>query len=185
MSSDAEGVPAEAAETTPRRQLAHWQRMKRVLVATDGSLSAADAIGFAIEFASAHEAELLFVHVVPTLDLVAPLGLEDSGIALPHEPTEHDHALLHEAAAIAAEYGVTATTVLLGGSTADEIVAHAEASDVDLIVIGSRGHGAVSSALLGSVALGVLHASSHPVLVIRCAVPPHPLAGADPPKATA
>ena len=85
------------------------------------------------------------MHVVPThRPRRRPLGLEDSGIALPHEPTEHDHALLHEAAAVAAEYGVTATTVLLGGSTADEIVAHAESNDVDLIVIGSRGHGAVS-----------------------------------------
>ena len=43
-----------------------------------------------------------------------------------------------EASAVAAENGVTASTVLLGGSTADEIVAHAESCDADLIVVGSR-----------------------------------------------
>jgi nucleotide-binding universal stress UspA family protein len=154
--------------------------MKRVLVATDGSLSATDAIGFAVEFASSRDAELIFVHVVPTLEFVQPFGLEDTGSARPHEPTQHDHALLRDASALAAEHGVNATTVLLGGSTADELVAHAEANDVDLIVIGSRGHGAVSSALLGSVAVGVLHASKQPVVVIRCALPPHPASDAGP-----
>ena len=52
-------------------------------------------------------------------------------------------------------------------------MAHAEACDADLIVIGSRGHGPVASALLGSVALGVLHTSKQPVLVVRCAMAPH------------
>jgi nucleotide-binding universal stress UspA family protein len=50
-------------------------------------------------------------------------------------------------------------------------VAHAESCGADLIVIGSRGHGPVASALLGSVALGVLHAAKQPVLVVRCAAP--------------
>ncbi len=166
--------PGTAAETTPTGALSHWQGMKRILVATDGSLTATDAIGFAIDFASARDAELIFVHVVPTIDFALSAEIDEPGVALPHEPTEHDHALLEEASAVAAEHGVPATTMLLGGSTADEIVAHAEPNDVDLIVIGSRGHGAVSSALLGSVVLGVLHAAKQPVLVVRCAVGPHP-----------
>jgi len=70
---------------------------------------------------------------------------------------------------VATEHGVRATTILLGGTAADEIVAHAESCDADVIVIGSRGHGLVASALLGSVALGVLHAAKQPVLLLRCA----------------
>ncbi|MGZ4756997.1 MAG: universal stress protein [Acidimicrobiia bacterium] len=178
-------MPAAADSTTPDGLLSHWRTMKRVLVATDGSITAADAIGFAVEYALVHDAELIFVHVIPTVDFVPPVGLQDSGFALPHEPTGHDHAVLRRAAAVAAEYGVTATTVLLGGSTADEIVAHAESKDVDLIVIGSRGQGAITSALLGSVVLGVLHAAKQPVIVIRCAMPLHPLAEAGPAQATA
>jgi nucleotide-binding universal stress UspA family protein len=172
-----EAAPEPSAETTAKGALSHWQGMKRILVATDGSLTATDAVGFAIDFASARDAELIFVHVVPSIDFASPLGVDDPAVALPHEPTERDHALLQEASAVAAEHGVAATSILLGGSTADEIVGHAESSDVDLVVIGSRGHGAVSSGLLGSVALGVLHAAKQPVLVVRCAVGPHPLAG--------
>src|SRR6476659_2046654 len=115
MSIDADGTSDPAG--APREgQLAHWRGMKRILVATDGSLTATDAISFAVEFASHNQAELIFVHVVPTIEFVSPVGLEDTGIALPHEPTERDHALLHEASAVAAENGVSATTVLLGGS---------------------------------------------------------------------
>jgi len=173
MSSPGDVAPPGADEATDNRPLSHWGMMKRILVATDGSLSAIDAVSFAVEFAHHHQAELIFVHVVPSVEFVPPVALDDAGAALPHEPTAHDHALLREASAVAAENGVTATTVLLGGSTANEIVAHAKSCGADLIVIGSRGHGPVASALLGSVALGVLHAAKQPVLVVRCAMPAH------------
>jgi nucleotide-binding universal stress UspA family protein len=185
MSSPDDLMPAAAAAIESDRLLSHWHAMKRVLVATDGSITAADAIGFAVEYALGHDAELIFVHVIPTIDFVPPGGIEDTAIALPHEPTGHDHAVLRRASAVAAEYGVNATTVLLGGSTADEIVAHADSNDVDMIVIGSRGQGAIARAILGSVVLGVLHAAKQPVIVVRCAMSPHPLAEAGPTQATA
>ena len=51
--------------------------------------------------------------------------------------------------------------------TVAEIVAYADEQDVDLIVIGSRGHGALTTALLGSVSLGVLRHTTRPVLIVR------------------
>ncbi len=158
--------------TPSKGYLAHWRGMRRVLVATDGSLSAADAIGFAVDFASGRDAELTFVHVVPTIEFVPTAGDDALHGARAHEPTVHEQAALRDAAALAAEHGVPATTVLLSGSTAEEIVAHGASCGADLIVIGSLGHGPVASALLGSVALGVLHASKLPVLVVRCAESP-------------
>src|SRR3954466_3085662 len=140
--------------------------LHQILVATDGSPSAAEAIDFALEVAVEQDAELIFVHVVRTLDLVSG-DPDDAGYALLHEPTERDRAVLEVAAALAANHGVTATTVLLGGSAAEEIVAYGESSNVDLIVVGTRGHSAVASVLLGSVSLGVLRKSTRPVLIVR------------------
>ena len=149
--------------------------MKRILVATDGSPSSTEAVAFGVELASEHAAELIFVHVVPTLDVVPATGFGMGG-AFPHEPSKHDHVLLEEAAAIASEHGVLSTTAMLRGDTVDEIVAYADSHDVDLIVVGSRGHGAIAGALLGSVSRGVLGESKRPVLIVRAAAVAEPLA---------
>ena len=141
--------------------------MKRIMVATDGSPSSAEAVLFGVELADEHESELIFVHVVPVLDIVPASGFGSIGGAFPHEPTEHDKTMLVEAAEVAAASGIVATTALLRGDTVDEIVAYADSHDVDLIVVGSRGHGAIAGALLGSVSRGVLGESKRPVLIVR------------------
>jgi len=143
--------------------------MRRILVATDGSVSSTEAIQFGVELAAEHEAELVFVHVVPRLDVVPPSGFGIGG-AFPHEPTIGDRELLEDAAAVAIEHGVVSTTVLLRGDTVDEIVTYADSHDVDMIVVGSRGHGAVTATLLGSVSRGVLSESRRPVVVVRAGV---------------
>ena len=75
---------------------------------------------------------------------------------LPHEVTDEEYEPLERAREQAEEVGVAAHARLLRGGAVDEIVAYADTIDADLIVIGSRGHGAVASALLGSVSRGVL-----------------------------
>lgn len=143
--------------------------MKRILVATDGSPSSTEAVAFGVELAAEHEAELVFVHVVPRLDVVPAAGFGAIGGAFPHEVSEHDRTLLDEAAAMAAEHEIVSTTTMLRGDTVDEIVAYADSHDVDLIVVGSRGHGTIASTLLGSVSRGVLGESKRPVLIVRAA----------------
>ena len=146
--------------------------MKKILVATDGSDSAVEAVEFGLELAAEHDAELIFVHVVPAFDVVPASGFGMGG-AFPHEPAYEDRALLEDAAALAEEHGIFASTVLLKGDTVDEIVAYADSHNVDLIVLGSRGHGAIANALLGSVSRGVLRESRRPVLVVRDASAAH------------
>ena len=140
--------------------------MNRILVATDGSSSAAEAVAFACELAAEHEAELIFVHVIPRVDVV-PSGMVWMCGAVLHEATAAERSVLEDAAAVAAEHGVMATTVLLQGDVVDEIVAFADSRDVDLIAVGSHGHGAIANALLGSVSRGVLGESKRPVLIVR------------------
>jgi nucleotide-binding universal stress UspA family protein len=165
-------APLLAEQPRLAHETYHWDSkesvMKKIVIATDGSPSARDAVEFGLELALEQDAEPVFVHVAPVLDVapVSGVGYAPPG-AWPHTVTEHDRAPLVEAAAIAAERGVTAKTELLAGNPADEIVAYADSIDADLIVVGSRGHGAVASALLGSVSRAVLREARRPVLVAR------------------
>ena len=144
--------------------------MKRILIATDGSPAARDAVAFGIELAAEQGAEVAFVHVVQAIDVLPMNGFGLTG-GLPHPVTAADRAPLEEAAKLAAEKGVSAHAELLRGSVVDEIVAYADSLDADVIVVGSRAHGAVTSALVGSVSQGVLHEARRPVLVVRGARP--------------
>jgi nucleotide-binding universal stress UspA family protein len=140
--------------------------MKKILIATDGSDEAREAVDFGLELADEHAAQVVFVHVAPAVDVVPTSGFGMTG-AVPHELTDYDWSPLTDARALAEERGVEARTQMLRGETADEIVAYADTIDADLIVVGSRGHGTLASALLGSVSRGVLREARRPVLIVR------------------
>ena len=53
------------------------------------------------------------------------------------------------------------------GPPAETIARYAEQHDCEMIVMGRRGHGALASFALGSIASGVLHHSKRPVLLVR------------------
>jgi nucleotide-binding universal stress UspA family protein len=140
--------------------------MDTVLIAIDGSPSAKEAAAFGLELAADHAATATFVLVVPALDVVPSYGFTPTA-AVPHELRDNDREPLTEALRLAEEAGVDANAELLRGDAVDEIVAYADTIDADLIVVGSRGHGALTSALLGSVSRGILREARRPVLVVR------------------
>jgi nucleotide-binding universal stress UspA family protein len=142
--------------------------MKRILIATDGSPSALEAVEFGLDRAQREGAWPFFIHVAPAVEVLPAAGAT-FGLAasVPHEPDQHDQAPLVAAARLAAENDVDAMTKLVSGNPVEEIVRYADAIEADLIVVGSRGHGAVTSVLLGSVSRGVLHHAHRPVIVVR------------------
>jgi len=78
----------------------------------------------------------------------------------------HQHRQIQQLAEQLRKSGVDATGLLVHGKTVDTILKEASDLDIDVIVVGSHGHGAMYQLLVGSISEGVLHRSSKPVLVI-------------------
>ena len=141
--------------------------MEKILMATDGSASAHEAVGIGVELAAEHGAEVTFIHVFPADNYVIAARL---GPALPKPDevdTDENEVALRQAANVADAAGVSYVLERVSGDTVDEIVTAADSMDADVIVIGSRGRGPMTSALLGSVSRGVLNESRRPVLIVR------------------
>lgn len=139
--------------------------MTTIVIATDGSPQAREAVEYGLEIAAAEHAKAILLQVMPPTDWTR---LDRGGRVRPlvAELRLHDAPALTEAAELAAERGIPFTTEVVAGRPADEIVAYADSVGADLIVIGSRGRGAVTGALLGSVSREVLHESRTPVVVV-------------------
>lgn len=141
--------------------------MKQILVATDGSPSAQEAVDVGLELAKEHGADLTFVHVVPPDELRGGRG---GAHALTHkEGLDESETALKDAGDAAEAAGVSYALERFSGETVETIVALADTKNADMIVLGCRGRGAVASAILGSVSQGVLRHASRPVLVVKAA----------------
>jgi nucleotide-binding universal stress UspA family protein len=133
----------------------------KILVAYDGSPTSRNALTQAYELAEAEDADVTVVTVAPTvapLAALAPASVE----GLRAELDQWAKAKLDEAKAAAPD-GLTVH--------ADEIVAEIESGEYDLVVLGSRGHGRLTTEILGSVNNHVHYHSNVPTLTIDTAEP--------------
>ena len=157
-------------------------RYRHVLVAFDGSPQAELALDHAVALAQNYRARLALVAVIPPPPLLA--WQAPGGIRGVHEgeQTELEGSLRAAADRVPDDMSVTTrlrdaadrvpddlsiTTRLLDGDPAREILRAAREGDHDVIVLGSRGRGRVSAALLGSVSNRVMHDADVPVIVIH------------------
>jgi len=138
--------------------------MKRLLAAIDGSDGGHAAVDEALALATDLGATVTFVYVRKTV----PPGLGSPFYERSlHQGLERARSVVEEAMELAAEAGIQADGEIPEGDPADEIVSLADNRDVDLIVVGSRGHGPLPGSLLGSVSSAVVQHAQSPVLVAK------------------
>jgi nucleotide-binding universal stress UspA family protein len=139
--------------------------MKRILVGVDGSLESRAAADYAAIIARQTGAQITLAYVLPVPVPLAPDGYVQSLAAWELAEREYGMSLLRELAARLT--GLNVETVSPSGPAAETLADLAKAGDVDLVVVGHRGRGAVTRLLLGSVADRLVQISPKPVLVVR------------------
>lgn len=137
---------------------------ERILVPTDGSDGTGRVLEHAANLARIHDSTLDFVYVVNAAAF-ANLPMETSWEGVRESLQDEGETVLDEAER--AVEGVPNERHVLEGGPSREIVAYAEQSGADLVVMGTHGRGGINRILLGSVAERVVRSSPVPVLTIR------------------
>jgi nucleotide-binding universal stress UspA family protein len=140
---------------------------KSVLVATDGSETAAEAVRVAIGLAKTFGATLHVANVyrsggssrmtVPDMKMALPEGINPGSVAATQAESDAAHARTQ---------GVNAQTHVVTGNPAERIVAIAQEENVDLIVVGNKGMRGAKR-VLGSVPNSVAHSAPCAVLIVN------------------
>ena len=141
-----------------------------ILLATDGSDEGKRATQAAMELSKQSGSELHVVYVLPTPAQLTGHHLYSDEIReslIGGAEREAERFLKEQAERIESDGGKVSETHLRSGDPDKEILRTAESLGVGLIVIGSRGLGAVSRALMGSVSESVVRHAHCPVFVVR------------------
>ncbi|HSR94950.1 MAG TPA: universal stress protein [Solirubrobacterales bacterium] len=142
----------------------------RIVVGTDGSETAAEAVRQAVDLAKLSGAQLSIVSAyepVPKRRLAGEQ--QDAPADVQHEigPREDVNLVLDAAAAAAKKEGVEVQTHPVEAPPSDAILNVAEETDADLIVVGNKGMTGTRRFLLGSVPNNVSHHAPCSVIIVR------------------
>ena len=144
--------------------------MKNILVAIDFSAVTDRVVTTAEQLARSFGAKIWLLHCVRDYPLFAameevPLDIPGADPTLKDkypEPHRHLSAILDSIK----QKGIESQLLLTVGLPADEILFAVEQYDIDLILLGSHGHGAVYDLVVGSVANAVLMQSPVMTLIV-------------------
>jgi nucleotide-binding universal stress UspA family protein len=140
----------------------------KILCAVDGSEFSYKAMDFLCSkfdwFKQEPELHLLYVHpAVPIGRATAVLGKA----AIDNYHKEESEAVLLPLEDVLRKKEIAFTASYLVGEVAQQIHLYTEQHKMDMVVMGSHGHGTFKNLVLGSVATKVISKSSVPVLLIR------------------
>jgi manganese transport protein len=140
------------------------RRLAKVGVALEHNQADAEILNRALGLlqTQAGPSELVLLHVVDT-PMTSVLGAETAD-----RESDADERYLAELVAALRDRGYKARAVLLHGpDPAGELVNHVRRDPVDLLVVGSHGHGVVRDLLLGQTVDKVRHKLDVPMLIAR------------------
>lgn len=146
--------------------------MLKILIAVDGSEPSLDGVHHALTLMrQGLKASVVLAHVQEPATLYELVTTRDPDLiaAASLEAGEH---LMAPARALLDAAGIPYETDVGVGDAAHTLVDMIESSGCDMVVIGAKGQGAITSALLGSVSQQVAHASPVPVTIVKHAEVP-------------
>lgn len=143
--------------------------MGTIVVATDGSAAASCALDAAIDLARKSGDHVCVITVWRALQGDFGLAYPPSALLDEILAAERAHAeeTLQDATERVEAAGLTVATKLAAGDPPEQICAYADEVDARMIAMGSHGHGALMSLLVGSVSSAVISQARVPVLVVR------------------
>ena len=146
---------------------------QKILVPIDSSATSFRALDEACNLGRALDITVHAVHAVHVVDLtqvgLAGMGAADN-LALRQSVSASSSAILAQAEEVVAQRGVAFEGKVLetnGEKIADVLMREAEASQCQLIIMGTQGLTGMKRLLLGSVAEGVVRQSVIPVMLVR------------------
>jgi nucleotide-binding universal stress UspA family protein len=142
----------------------------RIVVGTDGSETAAEAVRQAVDLAKLAGAQL---SIVSAYAPISKRRVEDEKEGAPADvqyeigPREDVNLVLDAAAASARKEGIEVQTHPVEADPAEAILNVAEETKADLIVVGNKGMTGARRFLLGSVPNNVSHHAPCSVIIVR------------------
>ena len=142
--------------------------MIKILIAVDGSALSLDAVHHVLRLVQdGLRASVVLANVQEPASLYELVVSRDPDLIAAASVEAGEH-LMASARALLQAAGLGCETAVGVGDPAHVLVDIIESSGCDMVVIGARGQGAISSALLGSVSQELAHASPVPVTICVC-----------------
>jgi nucleotide-binding universal stress UspA family protein len=142
----------------------------RIVVGTDGSETAGQAVSQAAELAKLSGAKLDIVSAYEPVSSKRTGGEQlDAPADVQYQigPREDVNLVLESAAAAAKAEGLEVQTHAVSADPAEAIISVAEETNADLIVVGNKGMSGARRFLLGSVPNKVSHHAPCSVIIVR------------------
>jgi nucleotide-binding universal stress UspA family protein len=144
--------------------------MKKIIVALDFSNATPGVLEMAGKIAKPFDAAMELFHVVEPEPSYTAYGFTPDEFPAMHafqeEAKRRALAKLNEWLEVARAHCPAATCTLAEGSPLHALLDRVKETSPDLVVLGSHGHGAIASLLLGSVAEGMVRKATVPTLVV-------------------